>query len=60
MFGDMAMITIWVSLNMAIMMLLMFMYHIGRASREGNSHEGMAYEKRADWRPDHQKSVNGL
>ncbi len=60
MFGDMAMITIWVSLNMAIMMLLMFMYHIGRASREGNSHEGMAYEKRADWMLDRQKSVNGL
>jgi hypothetical protein len=48
MFGDMAMITIWVSLNMAIMMLMMFMYHIGRTNREGNPHEGMAYEKRAD------------
>lgn len=48
MFGDMAMITIWVSLNMAIMMLLMFMYHIGRASHEENHQEAMVYEKRAD------------
>jgi hypothetical protein len=48
MFGDMAMITIWVSLNMAIMMLMMFMYQIGRANDEGNHQEGMVYEKRAD------------
>jgi hypothetical protein len=48
MFGDMAMITIWVSLNMAIMMLMMFMYHIGRASHKGNHQEGMVYEKQAD------------
>lgn len=48
MFGDMAMITIWVSLNMAIMMLMMFMYQIGRASDEGNHQEKMVYEKRAD------------
>ena len=35
MFGDMAMVTIWVSLNATIMMLGMFMYYIGRSSREG-------------------------
>ncbi len=60
MFGDVAMITIWVSINMAIMMLLMFMYHIGRASHERNYQEGMVYDKRADRRPDRQKSMNGL
>jgi hypothetical protein len=48
MFGDTAMIMIWASINTAIMMLLMFMYHIGIASHEGNHHEGMVYEKRVD------------
>lgn len=48
MFGDMAMLTIWVSMNAAIMMLVVFMYHIGRLNRDGNHQEGMAHEKRAD------------
>jgi uncharacterized membrane protein len=48
MFGDMAMITIWVSINTAIMMLMIFMYYIGKASHEGNHQEAMVYEKRAD------------
>ena len=60
MFGDMAMITIWVSINTAIMMLVMFMYHIGRLSRDGNIQEGRVHEERADSRPDRQERVKGL
>lgn len=48
MFEDMAMIAIWVSINAAIMMLGMFMYHIGRSSREGNYQDGVVYQERAD------------
>lgn len=48
MFGDVAMITIWVSLNMAIMTLTMFMYHIGRSSREEDREEEVVNEKRTD------------
>lgn len=48
MFGDVAMITIWVSLNMAIMTLTMFMYHIGRSSREEDWEEEVVNEKRTD------------
>lgn len=35
MFGDIAMITILVSINMAIMMLGLFMYYIGRSGQDG-------------------------
>ena len=48
MFGDMAMITIWVSLNIAIMTLTMFMYHIGRSSREEYREEEVVDEKQID------------
>lgn len=50
MFGDMAMITIWFSINAAIMMLGMFMYHIGRSSHEGN------YQDASLWRTGRLKS----
>lgn len=48
MFGDMAMMTIWVSMNMAIMTLTVFMYHIGKSSREEYQQEDVVNEKRAD------------
>ena len=48
MFGDMAMMTIWVSLNVSIMMLVMFLYHIGRTSREENYPDGVFHEKRTE------------
>lgn len=48
MFGDMAMITIWVSMNMAIMTLTVFMYHIGRSSREEYREEDMVKNKQVD------------
>jgi hypothetical protein len=50
MFGDMAILTIWVSLNIAIMMLAMFMVHVFRSGSDRNRQEGMAYEKRTDRR----------
>lgn len=36
MFGDVAVITIVVLINMAIMMLGLFVYYIGRSGRDGN------------------------
>lgn len=36
MFGDIAMITILVSINMAIMMLGLFMYYIGGSGQDEN------------------------
>ena len=46
MFGDVAMITIFVSINMAIMMLALFMYHIGRSEQERNYRDHVVYEHR--------------
>jgi len=37
MFGDMTIMTIGVSLNLTIMVLVILTYYIGRLSREGNS-----------------------
>ena len=44
MFGDVAMITIFVSINMAIMMLALFMYYIGRSEQVGDYREYVVYE----------------
>lgn len=46
MFGDVAVITILVSINMAIMMLALFMYYIGRSGQEGEYRKHVAYEHR--------------
>jgi len=46
MFGDVAMITIFVSINMAIMMLALFMYYIGRSEQVGDYREHVVYEHR--------------
>lgn len=46
MFGDVAVITILVSVNMAIMMLALFMYHIGRLGQGGDYRKHVAYEHR--------------
>ncbi len=46
MFEDIAMITILVSINMAILMLALFMYDIGRAGQEGDYRKHVAYEHR--------------
>lgn len=47
MFRDVAMITIFVSINMAIMMLALFMYYIGRSEQQvGDYRKHVAYEHR--------------
>jgi hypothetical protein len=46
MFGDIAMITIFVSINMAIMMLALFMYYIGRSGQEGDYRKHVLHEYR--------------
>lgn len=46
MFGDVAMITIFVSINMAIMMLALFMYYIGRSEQVGDYRKRVAYVHR--------------
>lgn len=46
MFEDIAMITILVSINMAILMLALFMYDIGRAGQEGDYRKHVSYEHR--------------
>jgi len=48
MFGDIALITILVSINMAIIMLVLFMYYIGRSGQDGNYRNHAAYEKRGE------------
>ena len=46
MFGGVAMITIFVSINMAIMMLALFMYYLGRSGQEGDYRKHVAYQNR--------------
>lgn len=46
MFGDVAMITILVSINTAIMTLVLFMYYIGRSEQVGDYREHVVYEHR--------------
>ncbi len=46
MLEDIAMITILASINMAILMLALFMYDIGRAGQEGDCRKHVAYEHR--------------
>jgi len=48
MFEDMAIITIWVSQNIAIVVLAIFMWYMSRLSRDEGRQEAVAYEKRAD------------
>lgn len=45
MFGDVAMITILVSINTAIMTLVLFMYYIGRSEQEGDCRKQVAFEQ---------------
>lgn len=46
MLEDIAMITILASINMAILMLALFMYDIGRAGQERDYRKHVAYEHR--------------
>ena len=46
MFEDMAFITIVVSINMAITMLVLFMYYIGRSGQNERYGEHVVYENR--------------
>jgi len=50
MFSDMTILIIWCSLNLAIMMVTMFLWYISRLIREGSRQEGMVSEKRYDRR----------
>jgi flagellar biogenesis protein FliO len=45
MFGDITILTIWVSLNIAIMMVTMFLWYISRLSSEGSRQESTVSKK---------------
>ncbi|HRI36985.1 MAG TPA: hypothetical protein PLO50_00350 [Nitrospira sp.] len=47
----MAMITIMVSINMAIMMLALFMYYIGRSGQERDYRDHVVYKHRDEYVP---------
>lgn len=46
MFGDMAILTIMVSLNISIMMLVMFMWYLSRLGDNSDRQEVVTYEER--------------
>lgn len=48
MFEDMAIITIWVSQNIAIVMLAIFMWYMSRLSSTEGRQQAVAYEERVD------------
>jgi hypothetical protein len=50
MFGDMGILTIWISLNVAIVMLATFMYQIFRSSTDRNRQEVVVRKERANRR----------
>ena len=51
MFEDMAIFTIWVSQNMAIVMLAILMWYISKLSRDENRQEVEVYKRGADRKP---------
>jgi flagellar biogenesis protein FliO len=50
MFSDMTVLIIWGSLNMAIMMVMIFLWYISRLSNEMSRQASMVPEKRPDRR----------
>ena len=50
MFSDTTILIIWCSLNLAIMMVTMFLWYISRLSSEMSRQESMVSEKRSDRR----------
>lgn len=46
MFGEMAILTIVVSLNISIMMLVMFLWDLSRLRNDSDRQEVVAYEER--------------
>ena len=47
MFGDMAIVTIVVSLNISMLLLMVFMWYVSRLSGERNRQEGTVHEEQA-------------
>ncbi len=50
MFGDTTILMIWCSLNLAIMMVTMLLWHISKLCREMSCQESTVVEKRPDRR----------